>query len=70
MGFTLEQRKSRRIGPKKIMNVYFADETALLSEDIRIATERHHRVECAAAKIESFINVGKTQVMTLNLGDH
>ena len=41
----------------------------MLSEDIRSATELLHRVESAAANIGLFINVGKTKVMTLNLGD-
>ena len=41
---------------------------ALLSEYIKTATEFFHRVE-SAANIGSFINVGKTKVMTLNLGD-
>ena len=68
-GFTLEQRKSRRIGPKNITDVNFADDIALLSEDIRTATELLHRVECAAAKTGLFKNVGKTKVMTPNLGD-
>ena len=81
--FTLEQKKvrellllltttttkSRRIGPKNITDVDFADDIALLSEDIRSATELLHRVESAAANIGLFINVGKTKVMTLNLGD-
>ena len=69
LGFTLEQRKSRRIGPKNITDVDFADDIALLSEDIRSATELLHRVESAAANIGLFINVGKTKVMTINLGD-
>ena len=42
---------------------------ALLSEYIKTATEFLHRVESAAANIGLFINVGKTKVMTLNLGD-
>ena len=66
MGFALEQRKSWRIGPK---NIDFSDDIALLSEDIRTATELLHRVESATANIGLFINVGKTKVMTLYLGD-
>ena len=42
---------------------------ALLSEYIKTATEFLHRVESAAANIGLFINVGKTKVMTINLGD-
>ena len=66
---TLSSTKSRRIGPKNITDVDDADDIALLSEDIRTATELFHRVESAAANIGLFTNVGKTKVMTLNLGD-
>ena len=51
LGFTFKQRKSRRIGPKNITDVDFADDIALLSEDIRSTTALLHRVECVAAKI-------------------
>ena len=67
LGFTLEQRKSRRVGSKNITDVDFADDIALLSEDIRTATELLHRVESAAANIGLFVNVDKTKVMTLNI---
>ena len=40
---------------------------ALLSEDIRTATELLHRVESAAANIGLFVNVDKTKVMTLDI---
>ena len=67
LGFTLEQRKSRRVGSKNITDVDFADDIALLSEDIRTATELLLRVESAAANIGLFVNVDKTKVMTLNI---
>ena len=51
LGFTLEQRKSKRIGPKNFTVVDFADDIALLSEDIKTAAELLHRVESAAANI-------------------
>lgn len=69
LGLTLERRKSRRVGPKNITDVDFADDIALLSESIMSATELLHRVELAAANIGLFINAGKTKVMTLNMGD-
>jgi len=69
LGVTLEHRRSRRVGPKNITDVDFADDIALLSESIRSATELLHRVELAAANIGLFINVGKTKVMTLNMED-
>ena len=67
--FTFEQKKSRRVGPKNITDVDFADDISLLSESIRTATELLHRVDSAAVILGLFINVGKTKVMTLNLGD-
>ena len=57
----------RRVGSKNITDVDFADDIALLSEDIRTATELLHRVESAAANIGLFVNVDKTKVMTLNI---
>ena len=51
LGLTLERRKSRRVGPKNITDVDFADDIALLSESIMSATELLHRVELAAANI-------------------
>ena len=69
LGITIERRRSRRVGPKVITDVDFADDIALLSESIHSATELLHRVEMAAANIGLFINVGKTKVMTLNMGD-
>ena len=53
LGFTFEQRKSLGILPKNIMDVNFADDVALLSEDIRSATELLHRVESGAAYIRT-----------------
>ena len=53
-GFALEQGKSRRIGSKNITDVDFADDKAMLSEDIRTATELLQRVESAAANIGWF----------------
>ncbi len=60
LGLTLERRKSRRVGPKNITDVDFADDIALLSESIMSATEllKLNRVELAAANIGLFINAG------------
>ena len=67
LGFTLEQRKSRRVGPKSITDVDFADDIALLSYDIRTTTELLQRGESATANIGIIVNVDKTKVMTLNI---
>ena len=47
--------------------IIIPSKVALLSEDIRTATELLHRVESAAVNIGLFVNVGKTKVMTLNI---
>ena len=60
LGLTLERRKSRRVGPKIITDVDFADDIALISEDMDKANET------AAASVGLHINEGKTKVMTLN----
>ena len=39
LGFHLEKRKSRRVGPEVITDFDFADYIALLSEDIQQAQE-------------------------------
>ena len=57
LGLTLERRKSRRLGPK-IMD--FADDIALISEDMDKANEFLLRVESAAASVGLHINKGKT----------
>lgn len=69
LGFTVESRKSRRVGPKTLTDVDFADDIALLSDGIREATELLHRVESAAASVGLHINAGKTKMMSFNLDD-
>ena len=55
--------RSRRVGPKIITDVDFADDIALISEDIDMANEFLLRVESAAASVGLHINEGKTKVM-------
>ena len=72
LGLTLEPKKSRRVGPKIITDVDFADNIALLSEEMDTdkANEFLLRIESrAAASVGLHINEGKTKVMTLNMED-
>ena len=69
LGFTIERRRSRRIGPKTVTDVDFADDIALLAESIENARELLHRVEKSAASVGLHINASKTKVMTFNLED-
>ena len=59
LGLTLERRKS-----KIITDVDFADDVALISEDMDKANEFLLRVESAAASVGLHIKEGKTKVMT------
>ena len=61
--------KSRRVGPNIITDVDFADDIALISEDMDKANEFLLRVESAAASVGLHINEGKTKVMTLHMED-
>ena len=65
----MDYGKSRRVEPKIITDVDFADCIALISEDMDKANEFLLRVEWAAASVELHINEGKTRVVTLNMED-
>ena len=54
---TLSSTKSMRIGPKNITDVDFADDIALLSEDIRTATELLHMVEIRICRSQHRVNL-------------
>ena len=51
LGFHLERRKSRRIGPEVLTGLDFADDIALLSMDIRQAQELLQSVEKCVGKV-------------------
>ena len=56
LGFRIETRKSRRIPPKVITDLMFADDIALVTEEIEQAQELLIRVEEEAEKVGLFIN--------------
>ena len=66
LGFQLYRRQSRRIGPKIVTDLDFADDIALLSELVDQAQELLTRVETSAAKIGLEMNAKKTKVMAYN----
>ena len=66
LGFRLKKRQSRRIGLKCIMNLDFADDISLLSEEINQAQELLLRVERAAAEVGLMANPKKTKGMAFN----
>ena len=66
LGFHLERRKSRRIGPVALTDLDFADDIALLSMDIRQAQELLQSVERCVGKVGLKMNAGKTKYMSYN----
>ena len=59
-GFQLVKRQSRRIGPEVLTDLDFADDIALLSEEVQ-AQELLCRVETSVAKAGLKMNSGKTK---------
>ena len=66
LGFHLEKRQSRRVGPVVVTDFDFADDIALLSEEIQQAQELLHRVETSAANVGLKMNGSKTKFMSYN----
>ena len=66
LGFQLERRKSRRIGPKVITDLDFADDIALITEEIHQAQEMLDALEREAAKVGLYCNADKTEYQTFN----
>jgi hypothetical protein len=69
LGFHLRKRKSRRIWPECITDLDFADDIALISEQINQAQTMLERVESAAAEVGIIANPKKTKVMVYNTPD-
>ena len=63
LGFHLEKRRSRRIGPVAVTDFDFADDIALLSEEIHQAQDLLQRVETSMAKVCLTMNEKKTKFM-------
>ena len=68
-GFTLTPRRSRRHPPITITDTDFADDIALLSDNVEKAQLLLTRVEQAAKTIGLHINEKKTEFMTFNPGE-
>ena len=66
LGFHLEKRKSRRVSPEVITDFDFADDFALLSEEIQQAQELLSRVEMSVGKVGLRMNASKTKYMSFN----
>ena len=67
LGFKLDKRRSRRRQPIAITDLDFADDIALLSEEVQKAQELLTRVENEAAKIGFHLNDEKTEAVVYNI---
>ena len=66
LGFQLTRRQSRRVGPEVVTDFDFADDIALLSEEMYQAQELLQRVETSVAKVGLKMNASKTKFMLFN----
>ena len=60
------KRRSRRVGPDIVTDFDFADDIALLSEELYQAQELLQRVETSVAKVGLKMIAGKTKFMSFN----
>ena len=66
LGFHLEKRKSRRVGPEVITDFDFTDDIAILLEEIQQAQELLSRVETSVGKVGLRMNASKTKYISFN----
>ena len=66
LGFEIERRRSRRHPSTAISDLDFADDIALLSEEIDQAQQLLERLEQQSAKVGLHLNDKKTKVMAYN----
>ena len=66
LGFKLQRQRSRRNPAVIVTDLDFADDLALLSEEIEQAQEVLHRLETEAEKVGLYCNAKKTEVQTFN----
>ena len=66
LGFTLKPRRSRRIKSTKVSDLCFADDIALISDEIWQAQEQLKNVEVEAIKVGLNVNGKKTELIAFN----
>ena len=67
LGFTIKERQSRRIPPISLTDLDFADDIALLSNNIEQARQLLRNVEVECGKIGLGLNTKKTKSMFYNV---
>ena len=66
LGFNLDRKRSRRHNPNVITDLDFADDIALVAEELEQAQDFLHCVQENAAKIGLHLNSDKTEFMSFN----
>ena len=66
LGFKIDRKRSRRHNPNVITDLDFADDIALMAEELEQAQDFLHCVQENAAKIGLHLNSDKTEFMTFN----
>ena len=69
LGFTINPRRSRRVGPLMVTDLDFADDIALVSNTASQAQELLDKVENAALRVGLHMNAKKTKCMVFNQQD-
>ena len=67
LGFRLRRRQSRRIPAICLTDLGFADDIALLSDEIKQARQLLRNVETECGKVGLGLNAKKTKVMYFNV---
>lgn len=67
LGFTLEKSRSRRYPAVKITDVVYADDIAIIADNLPNVTKLLHGIEQTAQEVGLYINSKKTEYMTFNL---
>ena len=66
LGFHLERRRSKRVAPLTITDLDFADDIALICQEIDKAESLLHRIENEANKLGLYLNSKKTEAQLFN----
>ena len=66
LGFTLKKQQSRRHTARKITDADYADDLAVLTDQLKDATTLLHSIEEVASEIGLYVNAEKTEFICIN----
>ncbi len=69
LGFTINPRKSSRHPKTTLADLDFADDMALLSDEVEQAQEMLHQVQAACKRVGLGLNAKKTKYLTYNISN-